>query len=148
MNTITTARSGQPYNITVPGDLANTGNTGYLRGNLVGDPNIANPTPAAWFNKSAFAAPAQYTFGNLGRYAMRSSAFWNIDFSIFRQFPFKERRSIEFRAESFNLPNTVIMGTPNGSVLDPNFGKVTGTANSPDRSSSDSRSSSKPASAV
>ncbi|MEO7142560.1 MAG: TonB-dependent receptor, partial [Bryobacteraceae bacterium] len=38
-NTITTARSGQPYNITVPGDSANTGNTGYLRANLVGDPN-------------------------------------------------------------------------------------------------------------
>jgi hypothetical protein len=62
---------------------------------------------------------------------MRSSAFWNVDFSIFRQFPFKDKRAIEFRGESFNLPNTVIMGTPNGSVLDPNFGKVTGTANSP-----------------
>jgi hypothetical protein len=131
LNTITTARTGQPYNITVAGDLANTGNTGYLRGNLVGDPSISNPTPAAWFNKAAFAAPAQYTFGNLGRYAMRSSAFWNVDFSIFRQFPIKEKRAIEFRGESFNLPNTVIMGTPNGAVLDPNFGKVTGTANSP-----------------
>jgi outer membrane receptor protein involved in Fe transport len=131
LNTITTARTGQPFNVTVAGDLANTGNTGYLRANLVGDPSISNPTPAAWFNKAAFAAPAQYTFGSLGRYVMRSAAFWNIDFSVFRQFPFMERRSIEFRGESFNLPNTVIMGTPNGAVLDPNFGKVTGTANSP-----------------
>ena len=30
---------------------------------------------------------------------------------------------VEFRAESFNTPNTVILGTPNGNVLDPNFGK-------------------------
>ena len=31
INTITSARSGMPYNISVPGDSANTGNTGYLR---------------------------------------------------------------------------------------------------------------------
>ena len=131
LNTITTARSGQPFNITVPGDSANTGNTGYLRADLVGSPGLSNPTAQAWFNKSAFAPPAAYKFGNLGRYAMRSSSFWNIDFSIFRQFPFLEKRSIEFRAESFNLPNTVILGVPNGNVLDPNFAKITGTANSP-----------------
>jgi hypothetical protein len=131
LNTITSARSGQPYNITVPGDSANTGNTGYLRADLVGDPTLANPTAASWFNKAAFAAPAQYTFGNLGRYALRTSAFWNVDLSIFRQFKFLETRSVEFRAESFNTPNTVIMGTPNGSVPDANFGRVTSTANSP-----------------
>jgi outer membrane receptor protein involved in Fe transport len=131
LNTITTARSGQPYNITVPGDLANTGNTGYLRANLVGDPNISSPRASGWFNKAAFAPPAAYTFGNLGRYAMRTSAFWNIDFSIFRAFRLMDKGSLEFRAESFNTPNTVIMGTPNGNVLDPNFSKVTGTANSP-----------------
>jgi len=131
LNTITNARSGQPYNITVPGDIANTGNTGYLRANLVGDPGIANPTADAWFNKSAFAPPAQYTFGSLGRYAMRSSGFWNVDFSLFRRFPFMESRAFEFRAESFNIFNTVILGIPNGNVLDANFGRITGTANAP-----------------
>ncbi len=130
-NTIVIARSGQPFNITVPGDLANTGNTGYLRANLVGDPNISNPTSAAWFNKAAFAAPAVYTFGNLGRYAMRTSTFSNVDLSIFRQFKILEKRALEFRAEAFNLPNTVVMGTPNGNALDPNFGRVTGVANQP-----------------
>ena len=97
----------------------------------MGDPTLDNPTPQAWFNKAAFAAPAQYTFGNLGRYALRSSTFWNVDASVFRAFPFKENKSVEFRAESFNTPNTVIMGVPNGNVLDANFGKVTGVANSP-----------------
>ena len=52
LNTITSARSGQPYNITVSGDRANTGNTGYLRANLVGDPNLSNPTSDKWFNTS------------------------------------------------------------------------------------------------
>ncbi len=131
VNAIGTGRSGQPYNITVPGDSANTGNTGYLRANLVGDPNIDNPTADRWFNTAAFAAPAQYQFGNLGRYALRTSAFWNVDASVFRQFRFLESRLVEFRAESFNTPNTVIMGTPNGNVVDPNFGRVTSTANAP-----------------
>jgi len=131
VNTIGTARSGTPYNITVSGDSANTGNTGYLRANLVGDPHLDNPFPEAWFNKAAFAAPAQYTFGNLGRYAMRTSAYWNVDASVFRNFRIFEHREVEFRAESFNTPNTVIMGTPNGSLTDPNFGRVTATANSP-----------------
>jgi hypothetical protein len=54
-----------------------------------------------------------------------------MDVSMFRAFRLMEKRSLEFRAESFNLPNTVIMGTPNGNALDPNFGKVTGTQNSP-----------------
>jgi outer membrane receptor protein involved in Fe transport len=131
VNSIAIARSGQPYNIVVSGDTANTGNTGnYLRANLVGNPALANPTPAMYFNKAAFAAPPQYTFGNLGRYAMRSSAFWNVDLSLFRSFRFLESRSVEFRAESFNTPNTVIFGVPNGNVTDPNFAKVTGTANS------------------
>ena len=63
--------------------------------------------------------------------AMRTSAFWNVDASVFRQFRFLESRLIESRAESFNTPNTVIMGTPNGNVLDANFGRVTSTANAP-----------------
>jgi hypothetical protein len=131
-NAIGFARTGQPYNVSVTGDGANTGNTGYLRANLVGDPNLSNPTPAAWFNTAAFAAPAPYTFGNLGRYAMRGSAFWNVDASIFREFKFFETRSVQFRAESFNTPNTVIMGNPAANVSTPaTFGKVTGTANSP-----------------
>jgi hypothetical protein len=132
VNAIGFARSGQPYNVTVSGDGANTGNTGYLRASLVGDPNISNPNSARWFNTAAFASPAPFTFGNLGRYALRGSAFWNVDASIFREFKFLETRALEFRAESFNTPNTVIMGNPNSNVSNPaQFGTVTGTANSP-----------------
>jgi outer membrane receptor protein involved in Fe transport len=130
VNAIGTARSGQPYNLSVPGDSANTGNTGYLRPNVIGDPTLSNPTRDQWFNRAAFAPPAAFTFGNLGRYALRSSAFWDVDASVFREFRFLESRSLEFRVETFNLPNTVILSTPTGSITDPNFGKITTTANS------------------
>lgn len=130
LNTISSARSGQPYNLSVSGDTANTGNTGYLRPNFTGGSgDISNPTRQQGFNTAAFRAPGLYSFGNFGRYRLRSSPYWNIDVSIFRQFPFAEGRLVEFRAESFNLPNTAIMNTPNGSVTDANFGKITSTAN-------------------
>ena len=130
-NTITSVRSGLPYNLNVDGDSANTGNTGYLRPNLVGDPNLSNPTAQEWFNTAAFAAPAAYTFGNLGRYRLRSTPVWNIDASVFRSFPFLESRSVEFRAESFNLPNTAILGTPATNLSNSDtFGHITSTANS------------------
>jgi hypothetical protein len=131
LNTITSARSGQPYNLSVSGDGANTGNTGYLRPNLIGDPNLTNPTRQEWFNTAAFATPALYTFGNFGRYRLRSSAFWNIDASVFRQFHLWESKMLEFRAESFNLPNTTILGTPATNLSNSStFGTITSTANS------------------
>jgi hypothetical protein len=39
---------------------------------------------------------------------MRSAPYWDLDASIFKQFPVGETRRFEFRAEAFNLFNTVI----------------------------------------
>jgi hypothetical protein len=148
INNIFTARSGVPFSVYWgASDLANTGNVSwaqYDRANLVGDPTKGScparlNTPAGpvgsvncIFNITAFAAPAQYTFGNSGRDAFRSPKFWNLDTSIFRQFPFwGEGRRIEFRAEAFNIFNTVILGTPGNDISnESSFGKANNTANS------------------
>jgi hypothetical protein len=131
LNGIATLRSGLPYNINISGDIANIGNaSGYMRPNLAGDPNLANPSPQAWFNTAAFAVPSQYTFGNFGRFGLRSDWVRNFDLSVFRQFPIKESKAIEFRAEAFNTFNTPTFGTPVSSISSPNFGKVLSTANS------------------
>jgi hypothetical protein len=134
-NTIFLARSGLPYQVYVSGDVANTGNVGwnqYERANLVGgqDPYVSNVTRETGLNRAAFAIPDIYTFGNLGRDRLRTVPFWNLDFSIFRQFPFLETRRVEFRAEAFNVLNTVIYGQPNADMADTaNFGKIISTAN-------------------
>jgi hypothetical protein len=72
-----------------------------------------------------------YTFGTLGRNALRTQPFWNIDLSLFRQFPFMENKMVEFRAEAFNAPNTVIYGQPGSTFGVPGFGVVSSTANTP-----------------
>jgi hypothetical protein len=135
VNTIVSLRSGLPYTLGVSGDIANTGNanpTGpYERLNLIGDPYLTNPTPAAWLNKAAFAVPAPFTYGNLGRNTFRSDWGRNIDFSLFRDFPIHESIMLEFRAEAFNLTNTAVYGIPVSNYSSPNFAQVLNIANTP-----------------
>src|SRR5579864_8480751 len=142
MNGILAVRSGQRYSVTDnSGDPANTGNVawaGYEQANLVGDPNSGScpggahvHTQTCWINTSAFQTPANGTFGNLRPDPFNAQRYWNFDFSIFRGFPIAgERRKLEFRAEAFNLFNTVIFGSPNGDISNAsNFGTVTSRAN-------------------
>lgn len=132
LNGIATFTSGQPFDIGVSGDIANTGmagccSYGYERLNLVGNPTVSNATPSEWFNKAAFAVPAPYTFGNLGRNALRADAFTNLDLSLFRMFPFTETKQLEFRFEAFNVTNTPTWGVPDQTLGDPTFGQVLNT---------------------
>ena len=134
-NAILSLHSGTPYTLGVSGDIANTGNSNnagyYERLNVTGDPNLANPTTAQWFNTKAFAVPASFTYGNQGRDAMRSDWFRNLDLSLFRDFPIRERMQLQFRAEAFNTTNTPVWGTPVANFSNANFGRVLGVANSP-----------------
>jgi outer membrane receptor protein involved in Fe transport len=130
VNTIAQAHSGLPYSISADGDIANTGDTGYERANIVGNPGIATPSQKEWFNTAAFAIPATYTYGDSGRNILRGPAYWNLDASLFRKFPFTETKALEFRAEAFNMPNTVILNQPGNDISEPNFGVITSTQNS------------------
>lgn len=135
-NGIASLTSGPPFDVGISGDIANTGNAGsnaygYERLNYLGGPKIAaNPTPSQWLNLSAFAVPAQYTFGNLGRNTLRADWTRSLDFSLFREFPISESKRLEFRVDSFNLFNTPIFGIPDTNYNDPTFG-VINSANTP-----------------
>ena len=130
VNAIVALHSGRPYDIIYEGDLANVGNT-FVRANLVADPTLPHPTPAAWFNTSAFAVPPPFTFGDSGRNSLRSDGYANIDFSLLRQFPLGDRVRLEFRAEAFNLTNGVVFAIPGNVINALGFGVVTSTANAP-----------------
>jgi hypothetical protein len=68
------------------------------------------------------------TFGNLGRNTFRSDWGKNVDFSVFREFPVKERLTFIFRTEAFNLFNVTTFGVPINNLSNINFGKVTSLA--------------------
>jgi hypothetical protein len=131
LNGIATFTSGAPYDVGVSGDIANTGNSSatayYERLNLVGNPKLSNPTTAEWFNRAAFAVPVPFTFGTLGRNALRADWFKNLDLSLFRQFPITETKRLEFRFETFNTTNVPTWGIPDRNFSDPTFGQVLST---------------------
>lgn len=127
-NTVTTARSGQPYNLVIRGDVANIGNDltsqYYARPNQVGDWHVANPTAAMYFNPAAFAAPS-FSFGNVGQSSMRSAPVYDVDFSLFKKIPIKESVQLEFRAEAFNIFNMQCLGIPGNTIGIAGAGAVT-----------------------
>jgi len=127
------AQSGAPLNVTVTPDVAGIGTAG-SRASLVSgaDLYLDNPTPTRWFNTAAFLTVAQMTqgqFGNAGRNILVGPAFNELDVALFKHFKVGERIDLEFRAESYNLPNHpsfTALGTVVGTST---FGAVTGTGN-------------------
>jgi outer membrane receptor protein involved in Fe transport len=124
INGIADLRSGLPVNVTIAGDIANTGNVGYMRPNVVGDWRVDDPSPARWFDRTAFAAPAAFTFGNTGRNIMRSDSVQRFDMSVFRNFPFTERVFAQLRVEGYNVFNTATYNAPVAEFTNVNFGRV------------------------
>ena len=134
-NGIALFRSGQPYTLSIPGDITNTGNTGnYARPNILGAVELSNPTPARWIDTSNVGWPdfvpgtSVRQYGDSGRHNVRTDGVSNFDLSVFRQFRFMESKLVEFRLEMFNAFNTPTFGTPGRLFSRPNFGVVSGTA--------------------
>jgi hypothetical protein len=126
-NTIAQFRSGQPFNIEVPGDVANIGNDtawwNYARPNLEGNPRLANPTSEQWFNTAAFAAPV-LSFGNFGKNVLSTASVQNIDLSLFKKLAITEKIAGELRFEAFNVLNIMNLGAPDITLGSPSFGRV------------------------
>lgn len=144
-NYVFMARSGQPYNLSVSGDIANiSGNngtvSGYGRPNLVGNPfapctingqSVPSGTQQCFFNPAAFATPSG-AFGNFGKDVLYNEPFYNLDFSLIKNIPMRESMSLQLRFEAFNVLNIQILGTPGttiGTVA--SQGKVTSIASTP-----------------
>ena len=148
-NYIMQARSGQPYNLQVTGDLANIRGSApsapgnYLRPNLLADPFVAGPVAAnpdpncqrtisqggraadqvrtrqSWFNPCAFGIPVG-AFGNLGRNVFRGPAVFNMDFSLFKNIEIGEGMKLQLRGEAFNVFNIQNWDVPSNLTVNTN----------------------------
>jgi hypothetical protein len=119
---IVTVDSGQPLNLTVNGEPANTG--GADRPNAVSQWRLAHPTVQEWFNTAAFVANAPYTYGDAGRNILRGPGLFNLDLAAHKTFRFTERVTAQLRLESFNATNTPPLGVPNTQVGNAIFGQI------------------------
>ncbi len=137
-NYLFSIRSGQPYQVTYKSDCANVGGTfadvagqAYCRPNLVGDPTPSGRNKIGkYFDPAAFAQPSG-AYGNFGRNTLRADHVTNMDFSMFKNIPFTERFSLQFRAEAFNVFNIQALGVPNANLSASNAGTVTSSGNTP-----------------
>ena len=75
------------------------------RPNYTGAPLYLDGDPTRHLNPLAFATPAPGQLGSLGKGSVRGKAITNIDFSMAKNWRFKERYGFQFRAEFFNVFN-------------------------------------------
>ena len=118
---IVKARSGRPFTVTNGNVDANLdGVTGTDRARLIGDPYLAHPTAAMWFNINAFAqnpvVTGVATDGNSPRNYLYGPGYRTLDLALMRSFSFGERYKISLRGEGTNILNHVNLGQPNSSV--------------------------------
>ncbi len=122
---IHTFESGLPFTPTVSSaPLLNT-NFG-ARADLIGDPYLANSSANRWFNPQAYSAPTQlYRNGTAGRNSLRGPHYYNSDISVAKNLLFSERRSLELRADAFNVFNHVNLGLPSSQIDVSGAGQIT-----------------------
>ena len=131
---INTVQSGLALTATLAGaSVLNIGGERRARPNLAGNPVLpeSERTLARYFNTDAFTAfaPAPQAFGNAGIGIMRGPGFVNFDFTLAKNFPIDERRSVQFRTELFNAFNHPNFGPPNLQRESSGFGQILTAAN-------------------
>jgi hypothetical protein len=87
--------------------------------NLYGDKSVKS-----WLNPAAFAQPALGTNGNVGRSSVLGPGTWQFDMALSRIFRLRETQRLEFRAEVFNVTNSVRKGNPTVALNSNTFGQI------------------------
>ena len=114
---ITSAQSGGPITLFAGTDQSLTGigkdSVQLLSSNDYQSGACAHQAPCVnWLVPSAFGLPPAGTFGNLGKGALRGPGLFNTDLGISKNFPIKERMTVQFRAEFFNIFNRANFYSP------------------------------------
>jgi hypothetical protein len=129
LSNVTTWQSGPPLTVVTQTNNTNANSAGAQRVNVLRNPNLSDPTVHEWFDTTAFAQPAIYTFGNEGVGITRAPGLVNSDISVQRRFKIRERMNLQFRGEFFNVFNHTNLLLPNTTFGAPTFGQVNSAGN-------------------
>ena len=124
-NAIFLAQAGAPFTVNLSVDRANVGTGPAQRPDQVRKPHLpgGERTPERWFDTSAFALPAQFTFGSAPRNGVVGPGFANMDFALAKTWALGVSQ-LEFRWEIFNLFNRANFDLPNRIFGNANFGRI------------------------
>lgn len=125
LNSLMSFYTGAPLTVWAGKNYSGT-SEGKDRAVQISDP-YANVPAGYQFNPAAFAAPAQGTFGTIGRNTLRGPGFATVDFAVLKNTPITERISTQLRIEMFNLFNRTNYASPSTTLTSGSFGKLTDT---------------------
>lgn len=122
VGSIVTFQTGLPFTPNITGDPANTGRP--QRPNRFASGEAAYRSTALWFDPSAFAVAAPFTYGNSGRNILDAPGLRNWDLAIYKDMQIREAYQIQFRAEFFNFTNTPFFGPPVTQINSTQAGRI------------------------
>ncbi len=120
LNGIYTLQAGLPFSVTVNGNPTAT------RADLVGSPNVNTGSISHYVTASAFAPPPATIYANnavvfnapgtTARDLLRGPGLSNMDLSLFKNIPIKEKATVQLRFQAYNLTNTPHFANPNSNL--------------------------------
>ena len=128
---IVSLQSGRPFTVALLSELDNS-NTGRAalgfgfndRPNVVGNPDMQNPSADAWFNTDAFERPPFGSFGDAGRNSVDGPGFANVNLALVKHAAVAGGARLQFRIEAFNLFDRLNLGLPDSFLGSPTFGQI------------------------
>ncbi len=122
-----TAESGAAFTVITAANTTNAFPAGSLRPNLLHDPTLASDQQSInrWFDTSAFAAPAPYTFGNSPRSGLRGPRLSTTDVTLEKSVRLREKLKFDLRGEFYNILNHANFNVPGATFGAADFGLVT-----------------------
>jgi len=140
VNSIVTLQGGFPFTPQLSYNPSNNGDTrnpvrAFVNPAFTGPVILGNSNQ--WFNPAAFLMPPASSgfYGNLGRDTLIGPGLATVDFSAMKDTRIRERMTLQFRAEFFNILNHANFNSPNAVVftpsgVSPTAGLITSTSTS------------------
>jgi hypothetical protein len=121
-----TWESGPAFTVITNANTTNAFPAGSLRPDLPRNPSLSSSERGAgrWFDTTAFANPASFTFGNSPRSGLRGAPIVTTDVTLEKTFSLTERIKLDVRSEFYNLFNHTIFNTPGATFGAADFGVV------------------------
>jgi hypothetical protein len=99
-----------------------------------GSGNLTGSNTATFLEASAFATPANYSYGNtprVGTYGINNPNNYGVDVNLRREFVLLEKLKLSLQGDAFNVFNLVTWAPPSTNISSSAFGKITAQGNQP-----------------
>ncbi|HKU77826.1 MAG TPA: carboxypeptidase regulatory-like domain-containing protein [Pyrinomonadaceae bacterium] len=128
LNAIASRFGATPVDVTTGVNTVGTAAVVGQRPNYTGQPLYLDTNDSRLhLNPAAFARPAAGQLGTLGRGSVRGKPITNIDFSMAKNWRFRERYGFQFRAEFFNVFNHANFVGYDLDIRNSTFGQLNNT---------------------